>query len=232
MRAVFCETIPSNGAYEVSGDRAHHLINVIRVKPQEEILLLNGQGEEARAEVIEIKKKSLTLKIIDYVKSENSSLVDLAIAVTKKEALEEILKFAVELQIGNIYFLKTKYSQPFQLKKERVLALMESALIQSNNRYLPVIHQGEIDIKTKFKPIVSKYDSCVFFTLSENPVAKEVKFSSPTLICIGPEAGFDNDEISEFKALDNCHTLTLKTAILRAPTAVVAATGHILARIG
>lgn len=231
MRAVFCENIASNGHHVIDGDRAHHLINVIRVKLKEEILLLNGQGEEARAEVIEIKKKSLELRIIDYLKTESDSCIDLAIAVTKKEALEEILKFSVELKIGKIYFLKTKFSQPMQLKKDRVISIMESALIQSNNRFLPALQENEIDLKDKFRSVVDGYENCVFFTLGKTPVAKEVKFSRPTLICVGPEAGFDDEEIGQYLTLKNCHSLTLKTAILRAPTAVVAAAGHILARM-
>ena len=65
MRAVFCD-LKSGAAGEevvISDDRAHHL-QVVRVKIDEEVLVLNGMGQRFFSKIIEVTKKEVVLKIL------------------------------------------------------------------------------------------------------------------------------------------------------------------------
>jgi 16S rRNA (uracil1498-N3)-methyltransferase len=63
MRAIFLNIeLQELELIEISGDQAHHL-NVIRIKENEEILILNGKGKSALANVLSIQKKNIKVKI-------------------------------------------------------------------------------------------------------------------------------------------------------------------------
>jgi len=225
LRAIFYSFQKENnfGNIVVTDDSAKHL-NVVRVKINEEILVLNGCGLMALTKVVTISKNQIELLIISLEESESMHEISLAIANPKKEAFEDILKIAVELGIRNIYPLTSEFSQYTYVYNDRIQRILESALIQSNNPFLPVVHpQGELI------EYVKNLDSALYFFNSRQNNCGKVEFiSGPRTILIGPEGGFSLNEEDAILAKNNVFSIHLPTPILRAPTAVASSVGYLL----
>jgi 16S rRNA (uracil1498-N3)-methyltransferase len=149
------------------------------------------------------------------------------ISLPKKDAFEEILKISVECGVNEIHPLSSKYSQYQFIESERSNKLIESALIQSNNFYWPSI-KPQINLDSFLNSTKSE-----IFYFTSKPVSIDKKIFSPSLlnsiILIGPEGGFSNEEDEIISNHKNSIPLHLSTPILRAPTATAAAFGYLLA---
>lgn len=228
MRAVYYkyENFKQGELVSISGDSAHHL-NVVRIKPQENILLLNGNGHRVIALVQAVSKSNVELKILEVESVSRSHRLSLAIAVPKKDAFEDILKMSVELGVGEIYPLSSAYSQYEYTQSERVERIIESALIQSNNAFMPVIHTQQ-----NLSSFLKNHQGVIaFFNSRTNDSTQQVYSEANKTILIGPEGGFSSLEAEEILKYSKIQEIHLPTPILRAPTAVASSVGYLLSEI-
>ena len=226
MRAVFCEIdndTVMGAEVNIDGDRAHHL-NVVRLKTNEDLLVLNGKGFYFYSKVLSISKKEIMIKIVKVESAKPKHQITLAIAMPKKEAFEDILKNSVELGISQIFPLSSDFSQYNFEPNERVEKILESALVQSNNLYLPGISQQETlaDFLNKFT------GPLVYFSAQPAVSGEKVHRDSKVTVLIGPEAGFSPTEEEQIRTHKNIIIIHLPTPILRAPTAVATSVGYLL----
>lgn len=227
MRAIFYpyDQIETGEVLTITGDNAHHL-NVVRLKKNEEILILNGKGKKLYGEILTISKNLVSIQV---KKSEQDSdlnhNISLIISVPKKEAFEDILKISVELGIRNIHPVKTSFSQYEYEPSERIQKILESALIQSNNLFIPTIHP-QVSLKGL---LAFKKEQIVFFNSQVALKKKSLNLDENLSILIGPEGGFSLEEIEEILTYPNLIEVKLPTPILRAPTAVASSVGYLLA---
>ena len=232
MRAIFLkksENVKSGDILNIDGDRAHHLLKVARIKIGEDLLIFNGSGLKITSRVSEVKRRELSLEILEVShESRQAPLLDIAFCLPKKSALDEILKISVELGLNKIIPLISEYSSRYDLNKERVDRLLESALIQSNNPFLPIMNK-ERDLKT-LDSLCSSYDR-VFYFSSIKKVSGSIAFQNEVkkaLLIIGPEGGLSNLEEDYIENIDNVNTIHLPTPILRAPHALATSVGYLL----
>ena len=71
-----------------------------------------------------------------------------------------------------------------------------------------------------------RYEQILFFS-TEISGEKVEKICGKTLIIIGPEAGFDKEEVQVIKKQESMMAVHLNCPILRAPTATSAALGMV-----
>lgn len=226
MRAVYYhfENIEIGQSLQVSGDTAHHL-NVVRVRKGEEILILNGKGSKLKGTINTIQKNIVEIAINESEEFTPTHGLSLAIANPKKDAFEDILKAAVELGIKNIYPLSSDFSQYEYAASERVERILESALVQSNNPFYPTIHS-----QVKLTEFLNTHkETIVFFNSKQSDGSSRISLQENTTILIGPEGGFSPTEVSQICAYAQILEIHLPTPILRAPTAVSASVGFLLA---
>lgn len=229
MRAVFCsfDFAEVGTLLEITGDVAHHL-NVVRIRQNETIFLLNGKGSRLTGSVETIQKNLVEVKITQAENLSRTHELSLAIANPKKDAFEDILKAAVELGIKHIYPLSSDFSQYEYQASERIERILESALIQSNNPFFPQIH-----LQSTLKEFLSTHQNTIAFFNSRSSQAKVGRDDQKAekTILIGPEGGFSPAEqllISQYSQIQEIH---LPTPILRAPTAVASSVGYLLASL-
>ena len=225
MRAIFYSFQKENDLRSiiVTDDSAKHLI-VVRIRVNEEILVLNGCGQKALTKVMVIAKNYIELIVLSVEDAKPTHKINLAIANPKKEAFEDILKIAVELGIQNIYPLTSKYSQYSYIYNDRIQRILESALIQSNNPFLPAIHP-----QAELLDYLESFDTPLyFFNSRQNNCGKPEKISKAQTILIGPEGGFSLTEEDLILSKHNVFSIHLPTPILRAPTAVASSIGYLL----
>lgn len=209
----------------IEGETFHHL-SVVRIRPGERLLILNGNGIGFVGEVDLIAKKEMTVKLIEKKSKKEFPQVDLFICLPKKEAFEDILKMATETGIKNIYPVKIKYSQFDYSRNERTERLIESALIQSNNYYLPKIHE-QLDFDKMIK-LLSTYTSVLHLSSVMKGNLKEASENLlPLALIVGPEAGFSKEEEECILALPNVSGIQFNCPIMRSPTAFAVGMGHV-----
>lgn len=227
MRAVYhsFDNVYEGDVLTITGDAAHHL-NVVRVKNNEVILLLNGKGSILRGEIQSVSKNQIEIKIEHAEVFEYKHELSLAIANPKKDAFEDILKSAVELGLKHIYPLSSDFSQYDYTPSERIQRVLESALIQSNNPFFPIIHEQQ----TLKNFLNTHQDTLVFFNSQINPdTTKAAVQNTAKTILIGPEGGFSPNEVEEILKFSKVQEIHLPTPIMRAPTAVASSVGYLLA---
>ena len=225
MRAIYYnfENVKVGDFISITGDAAKHL-QVVRIKNFEEILVLNGKGLRVFATVENTSKNQIDLKAVKVEKTSSYHKIHLAIACPKKEAFEDILKMAVELGVEAIYPITSKFSQYDYIQSERIERILESALIQSNNSYLPIIYP-----QVKLENFVEQNILPLYFFNSLGGSSNNVeKRMGAKIILIGPEGGFSSDEVALILKKEQTFSIHLPTPILRAPTAVASSIGYLL----
>jgi len=232
MRALFFPNLDQEQAgkeFSVQGETLHHLLRVVRLNENEDVLILDGKGRIGSGRVASVTKKSLSIYLESKIHAERKHSIALAFGMIKPDAAADLIKMAVELGVSDLYPLKTTYSQKLSIKGERVDRLMESALLQSNNPYLPVFHE-EMTLRESLALIEDKV-GVLFSNRGERPVEPKYPVDKSYLLFIGPEGGFSEEEE---RLLDEQGVIKvqLQTPILRAPTAACAGIGYLLSKIG
>ncbi len=226
MRAAFLPGLVSHHEYLLSGDILHHLVNVIRIEKDEELLLLSGRGLSVRTTVSEASKKLLKLTRISDSTSERAFVLDLVLGVPKKDALELSLKEAVELGFRKVFLVRSDYSQTKVPEAERLMSILVSALEQSNSAFLPEVLEADwTSIPWNDYGTVLMLDS-----QAGTPVKSNI-ISAVNCLVIGPEGGFSSAELENLRKQPHLESILLPTPILRTPTAVATGAGLILQRL-
>ncbi len=223
MRASFQKNLLLQENYQIKGESAHHLVNVVRIEAGEEILLLNGRGLKVKTKVSSLSKKEVNLEKLEHSEAPERFHMDLALGVPKKEALELSLKQAVELGFRKIFLVRSQYSQTRLPEADRIESLLISALEQSNSAYLPEI------ISASWSEIPAQDYAQIVMMDSQNETGpKKASTGSPILLIVGPEGGFSPEESLFLHKWPQTKILNLPTPILRTPTAVATGAGIIL----
>ena len=225
MRAIYQKDLEIHENYVLKGDALHHLVNVVRIKVNDELLLLNGKGLKVTTIVESLSKKDLKLKLHQHQTVGQDYLFDLALGIPKREALELCLKEATELGFRRIYLIRSDYSQMKAPEADRMEKLLISALEQSNGGFLPEV------IEAEWKTLPWKeYETSIMLDSQTIPEkANKTQLSqSAQLLIIGPEGGFSSAEQVYLHGQENLKVVNLPTPILRTPTALAAGAGMMI----
>ncbi len=226
MRAVLVapECLREVAQIELADDAHHHIATVLRMRAGDELLLLDGTGGSARAKITAIDRRVVTVLRGEVERTLGSSPCDLLIITPKKDALDLMLKSATELAVRRIYLFRGTYSQEKLPDAKRVDALLRSALEQSNARWLP-----EVRWLSKLEDLpVADYEHILLMEQGGECAATEL--TGAVLAAIGPEGGVSGPEREFLLGHAASRILSLPTPILRAPTALAAGVGWVIAR--
>jgi 16S rRNA (uracil1498-N3)-methyltransferase len=231
VRAIFCADLrDKDKVFSLDQASLHHLASVIRVRVGEEILAFDGQGARAVLKVSALEKRfgQVEIKSLETL-TRPTRRFNLVIGMPKKEFFEDILRSAVELGISKIIPIESKFSQKTELSSERLNRILEGALIQSNNPFLPEI-MPEIAL-AELGDKLEERAQLVLFHRQMGPALVTPMDSADIYAVIGPEGGFTDAEAETIASLPGCLSIALPTPILRSVTAVPAALGYIMGRI-
>lgn len=88
----------------VTGEEAHHIIDVMRLKIGDDVVTFDGTGKEYIGLIKEVGKKSIVIKVTgtrDAAKT-RAPKVTLIQAIPKREKIEYLIEKATELGVGTI----------------------------------------------------------------------------------------------------------------------------------
>lgn len=180
---------------------AHYLGTVRRIQENDEVIIFNGEGGEYDAQVLEMKKEKLTVKVLSYrdISRESFFEIHLAQGIARGEKMDFIIQKAVELGVKNITPLFTERSS-VKLDQERRTRKQEhwqataiSACEQCGRNRVP-----KIDVPVNYNDWIKNFSGhgIVLHPGSPNKIS-DIKppHSKLLTILIGPEGGLSNDEM-------------------------------------
>jgi len=206
-----------------------HLVQVLRLGVGREVVLFNGKGGEFRAKLIEANKRKASAEIFQFVdvNREASSNIHLAQCVSKGERFEYALQKSVELGVKEITPVISTRSQvrinndrqDKKLKHWYKIAL--SACEQSGRTSLVKINQPQT-LPDFLETLNSNKSQKLVLDPDGQLKLSNIQASSAYTILIGPEGGFEENEIILANS-KNFSGVRLGKQILRTETAPVAA---------
>ena len=194
---------------------------VLRFKPGEQVILVNGLNQEAAAKIISLNNEFAEVEILEVRDNKSEPKIDtiLYCSILKKENFEWIAQKATEIGIKEIVPLITKRTIKLNLNKERLEKIISEAAEQSGRGIVPVISNP-----MRFEEVIKfaqNNNLNLFFDPSGEPFSKTlVKTKNKVGIFIGPEGGWDDEEIFIAKHND-FKIMSLGKLVLRAETAAV-----------
>lgn len=230
------------GTVPITGDDAHHIIDVLRLKTGDWIVLADGRGKRFRAGIAELGKKSLSVRIDEELPPLPITNITLAQAVIKHDRIETIIQKAVELGVTKIIpFTSERTISKFSknaVKIERWNKIAIEAAKQCGMAVKPAV-ENIISFEELILSVTDFDHKLMFFegeeksTLGEyfNNRGTEALGHRGTLITIGPEGGFTPEEIKLARKNDFT-TLKLGPQILRVETAATTAIALVQSCLG
>ena len=230
--------------------QTHYLMNVMRLKAGEELLLFNGRDGEWRAVLAEAGKRGCRLKALAQTRPQSSPPdLELAIALVKRARLETIVEKAAELGCRRVRLVLTRRTNADRAKTERLQAIATEASEQTGRLDAPeVVEPVKLErlldawpdgrrlmfcdeagddpdkpwggAEGRARPVLSALPSL------RGVEREDEQYPSPSAgwtILIGPEGGFDPAERERLRSLAFVTPVTLGPRILRADTAAISA---------
>lgn len=209
----------------------NHLKNVFRVKIDEKVRAVDGE-KEYLCRVAELDKKSVTLVIDEIFEDRFSTKVkiDAAIGILKNDKMDLAIQKLTEIGINKIIPLSTKRGvAKVSEKKDKWDLIVREALKQCQGVKPLIIDEVTKIEKLKLKDydlVIVPYECEDEYTL-KNLLRKQTKELKSILYIVGPEGGFDIEEI-EYLKQKGANIVTLGKRILRAETASIVVGGVLI----
>lgn len=210
--------------FQFDKEESKHIIKVLRKKGGDTIFITNGKGNLFHSEITLESEKKCEVKIvkIDTFDSKKYHL-HIAIAPTKmNDRLEWFLEKATEIGIDEITPIICDHSERKIFKIDRAEKIIQAAMKQSNQFYLPKINEP-ISLVDFLK---NESNSLKFIAHCEENKKDLFKNSfqpnQNVLILIGPEGDFSSKEIT-LALKNNFIPVSLGNTRLRTETAGVVA---------
>jgi 16S rRNA (uracil1498-N3)-methyltransferase len=205
-------------------ETSKHTIQVLRMQHGEQLQLTDGKGNLFVAEIIDPDKKKCLVKILsNNFHPASKKKTTIAISLIKNaHRFEWFLEKATEIGVSEIVPLVCSRTEKQHFRFERMNSILISAMLQSQQTWLPVLHQpvkftDYIKRDTGFKKFIAHCE--------DNEPKVELYANQPfsnSVILIGPEGDFTTNEIT-VALQNNFIPVSLGNTRLRTETAGVVA---------
>jgi 16S rRNA (uracil1498-N3)-methyltransferase len=207
-------------------DTSKHMIGVLRMQKEEQILLTDGKGKKAMASITDDNRKRCVVDVLSMEETAPSARkTAIGISLTKNASrFEWFLEKATELGITEIIPLICERTEKEKFRMDRMQNILVSAMLQSQQCWIPRLQTPVDFIKVLQFPYEQKYIAHCVPDRKEELSEQVINPAAGQLMLIGPEGDFTESEIAQ--ALENNFLpVALGPTRLRTETAgIVAAT--------
>jgi 16S rRNA (uracil1498-N3)-methyltransferase len=216
-------------------DQAHYLVNVLRLKQGDNLLLFNGRDGEWWAELGAIGKKQAELRLDHQTRrQEDGPDLHYLFAPLKRARLDYMVQKATELGASALRPVITRHTMAERVNSERLRANAIEAAEQCGILRVPEIVEPE-----KLGKLLDRWDEGRRLIFADeqaahvSPVAALATLKpGPLAVLIGPEGGFEREERAALVAKPFVLPISLGPRVMRADTAAVAALALVNAVLG
>ncbi len=214
---------------------SHHALNVLRLTPGEKVVVFNGQGTEATAQVLPAStKRAVHLQTLHRVKTPPLPCrLTLAQAIPKGKNMDLIVQKATELGAAEIAPLlsertvtRVESDESASVKQAKWQGVVVEAAKQCGQNWLPVVALPRTPKEFFAAHPAGSFDFMLIASLQSDSrrlrALLEEHGSKPksALILVGPEGDFTPAEIGLAKSA-GCRPITLGPIVLRTETAAI-----------
>lgn len=240
MPLFLVESLPDGDSFTLDGPEGQHAAKVQRLRVGERLLLADGRGGTATAEVTAVGRGTLALSITRrrYVDAPDPRLVvvqgiakgdrgELAVQAMTEAGVDEIVPWAASRAVA-----LWRGERGVRSREKWVVTVREAAK-QARRAWLPMV-TGDPDESTT--AVVRRLaDAAVGFVLHEEAERRLSTVDLPSagdiVLVVGPEGGVAPTELDAFAGV-GAVPVRLGREVLRTSTAGVAALAVLSARLG
>ena len=193
------------GVISVTGEEAHHIADVMRLKVKDKVVTFDGTGKEYIGVIKEVGKKSIVIDVTDTREAPKTLAprVTLIQAIPKREKIEYLIEKATELGVDSIVPVFTERTIPNWDEEKRA-----SHVIRWRKIAREASKQcGRLDIPKV--PEIAQFSNIIkdeklsglklIAALADDtePIRRALKDfkGDQIIIAIGPEGDFTPDEV-------------------------------------
>ena len=234
------EQVNGENAY-ISGSDVNHIVNVLRMKIGEELLISVKGDWDYLCKIEEIENDRVNLKLLESMEQRELPIkLTLLQGIPKSDKLEMIIQKATELGVSNIIPVKTNRvvvkidEKKTQAKVNRWNAIAQSAAKQSKRSIIPKVLNPQtldnaLEIVKDYGVKLLPYENADGIKKTKD-ILNSLNSKNNIAVFIGPEGGFEEAEVK--KSTDSgFEVITLGKRILRTETAGLALLSNIMIRL-
>jgi 16S rRNA (uracil1498-N3)-methyltransferase len=222
---------------ETTPNQTNYLLNVLRLKLGDKLLLFNGTDGEWLSEVSIATRKKCMLRLETQTRSQPiQHELTLAFAPIKSARLDYMAQKAAEMGVSKLIPVITHRTQVTRLKLDRMRANVIEAAEQCGILCIAKVEE-EVKLERFLQQLAENKNAILIFCDEDaqiaNPIAAIQQLEQKNAyVLIGPEGGFDDAERKHIMSLPNAVGISLGPRILRADTAAIAALTAVQCAIG
>lgn len=213
----------SSDLITLDADTSRHVGQVLRMKPGDRLQLTDGRGHLVTASVINPDKHGCSVSVLNRETiTPAGKRITIGVSLLKQMArFEWFLEKATELGVNDIIPIKCARTEKQQFRLERLNNILISAMIQSRQAWLPVLHEPVV-----FKDTIrssQQQNKFIAHCMEGSKGSLRSLQEGDAIILIGPEGDFTEEEVGSAIA-SGFQPVSLGTNRLRTETAAMAAT--------
>src|SRR5215213_10684791 len=133
----------NNTTVVLDENTSKHMINVLRMQKGHEVLLTDGRGKKANATIVDDNRKKCVVEIsLIETEEKRKNKVVIAISLIKNSSrFEWFLEKATEIGVSEIIPMICDRTEKQHFRYDRMRNILISAMLQSQQAWLPVLHQ-------------------------------------------------------------------------------------------
>lgn len=241
MPRFFIDGAPAGERITLTGEDAHHIARVLRMKPGESLVVCDGAGQDYACVLEETVKDAAVCRVegISPSAGEPGTHVTLYMGLPKGDKMDFIVQKAVELGAAEIvpFLAARSVSRPdgktLQKKRERWRKIAREAAMQCGRGRIPAV--GEPVSQAQAAVAAAAHDIALFLYENEREtgIRRVLAGRRPRTVAlmIGPEGGFAPEE-AEAAVGAGMQSVSLGPRILRCETAPLAALAAVMYETG
>jgi len=210
--------------------RSEHIIHVLGLRQGDTLRVGMLNGKTGSARVVNMEGSRVELEVHLTTHPTKITEIDLVLALPRPIMLQRILKQATVLGVRRFYLIRSdrvrkSFFQTHLLQPDRLKEILIQGLEQAVDTRLP-----EVSVHQRFMPFVQDVvptltAECRLLAHPDEPATlpdlfAEGKITGSTVLAVGPEGGWSDHEVLQFKQQD-FHCFSMGSRILHVDTAVV-----------
>jgi 16S rRNA (uracil1498-N3)-methyltransferase len=215
---------PEDGRLVITGAEARHVARVMRHKPGDIVRFADGSGSEREVELSEVKAERVAGRVLSSRRDsrEPRHRVTIAQAILKGDKLAQVCEQVTELGVCEVVPFESRYTvarlSPARLARLNAVAM--AAMKSSTRTVLPVV-KAPVRLTDLAGRAGEFHQALVAYEEEAGPGLAQVldRKAGSVLLAVGPEGGFETDEIAALKAAGFV-SFSLGPRRLRAETSV------------